>query len=320
MADPVVHITGGIPDSGTGNITTLGQTLLDGANITYGATTDAAVAAGAAGSVSAKLRSMSRDIVGGIVLQAGANIIGAVTQSGAWNVTNITGTISLPTGAATSAKQPALGTAGTPASDVITVQGAASMTPLLSRISDGVNAAAIKAASTAPAATDPAIVVSLSPNSVALGAGAANSTTQRVTIDNTQLAALATTPQARSAGFQLVDLPTERQGSAGGLKIDDIFSQYETVAASQTDQAMGATGATGDYLAGVLVIPGTSAAGVVQIKDGSGSAITIFAGGGTTALADLKPFMVPLGLYSTSGAWKVTTNTNVTAIGIGKFT
>lgn len=36
----------------------------------------------------------------------------------------------LPTGAATVAKQPALGTAGTPASDVLTVQGAASMTAL----------------------------------------------------------------------------------------------------------------------------------------------------------------------------------------------
>lgn len=36
----------------------------------------------------------------------------------------------LPTGAATSAKQPALGTAGTPSADVITVQGATSMTAL----------------------------------------------------------------------------------------------------------------------------------------------------------------------------------------------
>jgi hypothetical protein len=36
----------------------------------------------------------------------------------------------LPSGAATSAKQPALGTAGTAAADVITVQGVASMTPL----------------------------------------------------------------------------------------------------------------------------------------------------------------------------------------------
>lgn len=36
----------------------------------------------------------------------------------------------LPSGAATAAKQPALGTAGTPSADVITVQGATSMTPL----------------------------------------------------------------------------------------------------------------------------------------------------------------------------------------------
>lgn len=41
MADPVVHITAGVPDSGTGNITTLGQTLLDGANVTIGAKADA---------------------------------------------------------------------------------------------------------------------------------------------------------------------------------------------------------------------------------------------------------------------------------------
>ena len=52
-------------------------------------------------------------------------------QSGTWNVTNISGTVSLPTGAATAAKQPALGTAGTASSDVITVQGITSMTPLL---------------------------------------------------------------------------------------------------------------------------------------------------------------------------------------------
>ena len=162
MPDPLVHITNGIPDSGTGNITTLGQTLTDGANLTLGTTTDLAVAAGAAGSQQAKLRAISRDIVGGIVLQPGANVIGAVTQSGAWtiggtvtvqqataanlnatvsgtvtanqggtwNINNISGTVSLPTGAATAAKQPALGTAGLASADVITVQGIASMTPL----------------------------------------------------------------------------------------------------------------------------------------------------------------------------------------------
>lgn len=52
----------------------------------------------------------------------------AAAQNGTWNITNISGTISLPTGASTSAKQPALGTAGTPSADVITIQGATSMT------------------------------------------------------------------------------------------------------------------------------------------------------------------------------------------------
>lgn len=86
----------------------------------------------------------------------------AATQSGTWNVTDVSGTVSLPTGAsteatlsslngkvtacntgavtvassalptgaATSAKQPGLGTAGTSSSDVLTVQGIAGMTAL----------------------------------------------------------------------------------------------------------------------------------------------------------------------------------------------
>lgn len=53
-----------------------------------------------------------------------------VAQQGTWNVTNVSGTVSLPTGASTAAKQPALGTAGAASADVLTVQGVASMTAL----------------------------------------------------------------------------------------------------------------------------------------------------------------------------------------------
>ncbi len=52
------------------------------------------------------------------------------TLSGTNNINNIAGTVSLPTGASTAAKQPALGTAGSPSSDVITVQGSGSGTAL----------------------------------------------------------------------------------------------------------------------------------------------------------------------------------------------
>jgi hypothetical protein len=71
-------------------------------------------------------------------LPAGANNIGSIT--------NITGTVSLPTGAATSANQTTLGSQTT-------------------EINDGTHTAAIKAASTAAVATDTSLVIAVSPNS-----------------------------------------------------------------------------------------------------------------------------------------------------------
>lgn len=69
--------------------------------------------------------------------QSAVPVSGTVGISGTANVsvTNASlavtaSSLPLPTGAATSAKQPALGTAGTPSSDVITVQGASSMVAL----------------------------------------------------------------------------------------------------------------------------------------------------------------------------------------------
>lgn len=93
---------------------------------------------------------------------------------------------------------------------------------------------------------------------------------------------------------------------------------YVTVAASQTKQSLGAAGAVGNLLASLIVVPTTTAAGTVQIFDGSGSAITVFTGGGT--LADLSTQVIPLNIVSTSGAWQVTTGANVSVIATGIFT
>src|SRR5690242_19092828 len=60
----------------------------------------------------------------------GPGSVVTANQGGTWNLNNVSGTVSLPTGAATAAKQPAPGTAGTASTDVITVQGIASMTAL----------------------------------------------------------------------------------------------------------------------------------------------------------------------------------------------
>lgn len=91
---------------------------------------------------------------------------------------------------------------------------------------------------------------------------------------------------------------------------------YEPVAASQTDQVLGATGAPGDVLAGILIVPATTTPGAVSIKDGAGSSLTVFAGG---TIADLKSFYVPLGFRAGTN-WKVTTGANVSVIAEGDFT
>lgn len=111
--------------------------------------------------------------------------------------------------------------------------------------------------------------------------------------------------------------------SSAGLPVSAVGSgvgNYETVAASQTDQILGATGAVGDLLSGLLIVPATTSAGTVSIKDGNGSGINVFV---TGTLADLTPIWVPLGIVAvnaTTPGWKVTTGAAVSVIGVGKFT
>lgn len=206
------------------------------------------------------------------------------------------------------------------------------------KLSDGTNAVTIKAASSGPpAATDLALVVSIrdvnaniGTNADAIAAAATsvapvgnfnfgfNGTTwDRLQVDgskNLKVAATATLAAETSKVIGTVNI-----SAAQPITPVDQYSQYETVAASQTAQAMGATGATGDYLAGVLVFPATAGCGVVTILDNA-TTIGTFPGGGTTALPSLVPFMIPVGLFSVSGAWKITTGANVAAVGVGKFT
>ena len=94
---------------------------------------------------------------------------------------------------------------------------------------------------------------------------------------------------------------------------------WETIAASQTDQVMGATGAAGDILSTIVVIPATTSPGNVSIKDGSGSLIPVFVGG-ADSLSNNASFTIPLNIASKTGAWKVTTGGNVSVIATGSFT
>lgn len=113
-------------------------------------------------------------------------------------------------------------------------------------------------------------------------------------------------------------LTNEQLGSAV-VKVQTLGVEYEAVAASQTNQALGATGAVGDLLEGLLVIPATTSPGAITIKDGSNTAITVFTGG-ASSVSNLVPFYIPLGLKSGAGAWQVTTGANVSVLAGGDFT
>lgn len=98
-------------------------------------------------------------------------------------------------------------------------------------------------------------------------------------------------------------------------------SFYKTVAASQTDTVLeinSGKGQAGDYFESLLIVPATLSPGAVSIKDGSGSAITVFTGG-ASSVADLKPFPVRLGAKSSAGAWKVTTGAAVSVVAMGEW-
>lgn len=95
-------------------------------------------------------------------------------------------------------------------------------------------------------------------------------------------------------------------------------NSYQPVAASKTAEPLGAAGAIGDYLEGVLITPATTSPGAVSIKDGAGAAITLFAGG-ASSVANLSPFFARFGAKSAAGGWSITTGANVSIIAIGQF-
>lgn len=154
---------------------------------------------------------------------------------------------------------------------------------------------------------------------VTAGAGAVAANTPRVTLasDDPAVVALQTIDNAIAGNEMQVDVVNTPAVTNTHLT-NFGAGEYETVAASQTAQTLGATGATGDFISHVLVIPASTSPGNVILLDNATS-ITIFAGG-TDSVSDLRPFPIPLGMISVSGAWKITTGASVSVIGVGNFT
>ena len=99
------------------------------------------------------------------------------------------------------------------------------------------------------------------------------------------------------------------------------ISDYEEVAASQTDQILGPAGKKDDVLIRLVIVPATTSPGNVLIQDGNGTEITVFTGG-ASSVADLTPIVIELGARcrnATTPGWKITTGANVSVLAVGSF-
>jgi len=108
----------------------------------------------------------------------------------------------------------------------------------------------------------------------------------------------------------------QRTGGAMGSFSKQTPLDYETIAASQTDQLLGTKGGIGDILGTLICVVATAATSTVSIKDGTTSISILPAavGGG------VGTYPIPMWIASATGAWSVTTGAGVSVIATGLFT
>jgi hypothetical protein len=130
---------------------------------------------------------------------------------------------------------------------------------------------------------------------VTKGPGAANSTSLNVTIDTAQVGSLV----------------------AGGVPVVSGGYQWETIPAGTTNQIVGTTGSTTDYLDNILVI----------VTDAANSHVWLSSGGTPVAAdmvfpdnvgAGIGSYPVPIG--NVGGPWRISTGSGAIARCSGKIT
>jgi hypothetical protein len=88
---------------------------------------------------------------------------------------------------------------------------------------------------------------------------------------------------------------------------------YETVAASQTAQVLGQSGAVGDTIVRLIITVNTALTSTVTIIDGSTSIAIMPA----TTIVGI--YSIDLGVQSVTGPWKITTGAGATVVAVGNF-
>jgi hypothetical protein len=89
---------------------------------------------------------------------------------------------------------------------------------------------------------------------------------------------------------------------------------YETVAASQTAQVLGGSGAVGDYLHRIVVTVTATGTSTLSVLDNSTTVLTM------AANTPIGVYSLEINAASASGPWKITTGAGVTVMAVGFFT
>ena len=89
---------------------------------------------------------------------------------------------------------------------------------------------------------------------------------------------------------------------------------YEHVAASQTAQVLGTTGAIGDYLHRLVITVSATATSTVSLLDNNTSHVLV------AANSAIGVYSVEVNTKSVNGAWKITTGAGAEVVAIGNFT
>jgi len=191
----------------------------------------------------------------------------------------------LPAGAATAANQTTIGNQTT-------------------KLNDGTNTAAVKAASTAPLATDPALVVTLSPNGNTVNATFTPSGTQDVNL--TKVAGAAVTTQA--AGEQLVAV--EGRAANGAAAAGNPVLAAGVDASSNVARLQLRTAPPVGTVSGTVVRPVAAQTGTQTSVPGSAANVTLLAANtarlGATLYNDgTQPWFVKLGATASTSSFSI---------------
>lgn len=177
----------------------------------------------------------------------------------------------LPTGASTAAKQPALGTAGTASTDVLTVQGIAAMTPLL-------------VTQSGTGSTQPTNVAQFGGSNVVTGTGTGGAGIPRVTVSSdsslTSVGTVSTVTAVTTVATVTAVTAISNPLPAGTNTIGNTVPTASTAATWQAEGNIAFGSVTGSYQ---TVLTPSASTKMLFMRNNCNASLTVSLDAGTTA-------------------------------------